>query len=318
MSTSSTTSGRETLPYPAVPEPVYPALVMPDGVGRKAVTVWSNGIALDADLYRPTVVASDAALPAVVLGHGWGGSKLTAERYAALFASAGMIALTFTQATWSDSGSPLQLVGDPPERDGANEATARVRFIRELVDPFAWTAGMRAAVDFIEGEPNVDPDRIGLWATSFGGGIAVQVAANDRRIKALSVQVAAIAPLSGPIADLARRRAIDTARGDAPAIPQGVDAWPSMSGTPFLAALAHYDPLSQVERLRMPTLIMDAGEEEMFQIADNGGRAAEILRTIPGNVVDYQVIDGINHYGIYFDGYEQGSSTSLAWFGRYL
>ena len=301
-----------------MPEPVYPALVMPDGVDRQAVTVWSNGIGLDADLYRPTTVEPDAALPAVVLGHGWGGSKLTPERYAALFASAGMITLTFTQPSWGDSGSPLQLVGDTPERDDANEALTQVRFIRELVDPFAWTAGMRSAVDYIEGEPNVDPERIGLWSTSFGGGIAVQVAANDQRIKALSVQVPAIAPLSGPIADHARRRAIDTARGDAPAIPQGVDPWPPMSGTPFLAALAHYDPLSQVERLRMPTLIIDAGDEELFPIADNGGRAAEILAAIPGNVVDYQVVPGIDHYGIYFDGYEHGSRTALAWFERYL
>jgi fermentation-respiration switch protein FrsA (DUF1100 family) len=51
-------------------------------------------------------VADEAALPAVVLGHGWGGSKLAAERYAALFAAAGMITLTFTQASWGDSGSP--------------------------------------------------------------------------------------------------------------------------------------------------------------------------------------------------------------------
>jgi len=299
-------------------EPDYPALVMPEGVGRQPVTVWSNGIDLDADLYRPTSVADDAALPAVVLAHGWGGSKLTAERYAALFAAAGMITLTFTQPSWGGSGSPLQLVGDRPARNGSNEAVTRVRFIRELVDPFAWAAGMRSAVDYIEGEPNVDPDRIGLWATSFGGGIAVDVAANDARIRALSLQVPAIAPLSGPIADHARRRAIDTARGDAPAIPQGIDAWPRMSGTPFMAALAHYDPLSQVERLRIPTLIIDAGNEELFPIADNGARAAEILADIPGNIVDYQVIPGIDHYGIYFDGYEHGSRAALAWFERHL
>lgn len=301
-----------------MPEPIYPPLVMPDGVGRQQVTVWSNGIGLDADLYRPTTVADDVALPAVVLGHGWGGSKLTAERYAALFASAGMITLTFTQPSWGGSGSPLQLVGDAPEHDGSNEAVTRVRFIRELVDPFAWAAGVRSAVDYIEGEPNVDPDRIGLWATSFGGGIAVDVAANDPRVKALSLQVPAIAPLSGPIAEHARRRAIDTARGDAPAIPQGVDAWPRMAGTPFMAALAHYNPLSQVERLRIPTLIMDAGDEELFPIDENGGRAAEIIRAIPGGVVDYQVVAGIDHYGIYFDGYEHGSRAALAWFERYL
>ncbi|MEU8824748.1 dienelactone hydrolase family protein [Streptomyces sp. NPDC048636] len=305
-------------------EPLYPPLVMPDGVDRGQVTVWSNGIALDADLYRPTTIDPDAALPAVVLCHGWGGSKLTAERYAALFASAGMITLTFTQSSWFGSGSPLQLLGDAPEfgkgaedRHG-NEALTRVRFIRDLVAPFAWTANLRAALDYLEGEPHVDPARIGVWATSFGGGVAVYLAAHDDRVKALTVQVAAIAPVSGPVADLARKRAIDTARGVIDAIPQGVDPWPDMAGTPFLAELARFDPLAQVDRLRMPTLIIDAGDDELFAIADNGGRAAQVLRTLPGTVVEYQVIPGITHYGIYFDGYEPGSRAALAWWKRHL
>ena len=298
-------------------EKTYPALVMPDDVDRTAVTVWANGIALDADVYRPATITGGSELPAVVLCHGWGGSKLTAERYAALFASAGMITLTFTQPSWFGSGSPLQQVGDLAERFEENEGVARVRVIRELVDPFVWTAGVRAALDYIEGEPSVDTDRIGLWATSFGGGIAVQQAAHDRRVKALVVQVAAIAPLAGPVRDLARQRAIDTARGNAPAVPQGVDAWPGMVGTPFLAHLVHYDPMSQVDRLRMPTLIIDAGDEELFPTVDNGQAASEILRD-NGTVVEYQVIPGIDHYGIYFDGYEPGSRAALAWWGEHL
>ena len=302
-----------------MPEPVYPPLVMPDGVERHQATVWSNnGIALDADVYRPTTIESDAALPAVVLCHGWGGSKLTAERYAALFASAGMIALSFTQGSWFGSGSPLQLVGDAPVADDANEAVARVRYIRELVDPFAWITNLRAAIDFLEGEPNVDPARIGLWATSFSGGIAVYQAAHDDRVKALALQVPAIAPLGGPIADHARKRAIEMARGTAAPIPQGVDAWPNMAGTPHLGAMAHYNPLAQVGRLRIPTLIRDAGDEEMFPIAENGQAAARILRSISDTEVDYAVIPDITHYGIYFEGYEKGSQDALAWLERHL
>ncbi|TQC43192.1 hypothetical protein EEB14_44490 [Rhodococcus sp. WS4] len=302
-----------------MPEPVYPPLVMPEGVARHQTTVWSGtGIALDADVYRPTTIASDIALPAVVLCHGWGGSKLTAERYAALFASAGMITLSFTQGSWYGSGSPLELVGDPPGADDANEAVARVRYIRDLVDPYAWVSNVRSALDYIEGEPNVDPDRIGLWATSFGGGVAVYQAAHDDRVKALALQVPAIAPLRGPIADYARKRAIDMARGDAAAIPQGVDAWPNLTGTPHLGALTHFSPLAQVERIRIPTLIRDAGEEEMFPTPENGERAAQILRTVPGGDVDYEVIPGITHYGIYFEGYDKGSQDALAWLERHL
>lgn len=295
----------------------YPPLVMPDNVRRHQVTVWSAGMALDADVYRPTSIGPGTRVPAVVLGHGWGGSKLTAERYAALFASSGMITMTFTQGSWFDSGSPLQLVGSAPDLDDALEATTRVRFIRDLVDPFAWITNMRSAVDYIEGEPDVDPERIGLWGTSFGGGIAAHLAANDPRIKVLAVQVAAIAPLRGPVAAFARTRAIDTARGDAPAMPQGIDGFPNMSGTPHWAALAHYDPMSQLDRLRIPTVITDAGNEELFAINDNGGRAAALLRAA-GVDVEYSVIPGIDHYGIYFDGYEHGSRAAHTWFQRYL
>ncbi|MCK8642357.1 alpha/beta hydrolase [Mycobacterium colombiense] len=298
-------------------EKEYPPLIMPDNVRRHQATVWSLGIALDADVYRPTSIEPGVRVPAVVLCHGWGGSKSTAERYAALFASSGMIALTFTQGSWFGSGSPLQLVGSVPDLEDGNEALARVRFIRDLIDPFAWVTNLRAAVDYIEGEPDVDPDRIGLWGTSFGGGVAMYLAANDRRVKALAVQVAAIAPLRGPAADYARRRAIDTARGDAPSMPQGIDAFPNLAGTPDLASLAHYDPMSQLDRLRAPTVITDAGNEEIFPIAHNGARAAEVLRAA-GVEVEYSVVDGIDHYGIYFDGFEPGSRAAHTWFQRHL
>ncbi|WP_067834309.1 alpha/beta hydrolase [Nocardia lijiangensis] len=298
-------------------EQTYPPLVMPEGVLRETTTIWSNGIPLDADVYRPATIDPGAALPAVVLCHGWAGSKHTAERYAALFASAGMIALTFTQSSWFGSGSPLQLVGAAPERDDNNEALTRVRFLRDLVDPFAWTANLHAALDYIEGEPNVDTARIGIWGTSYGGGVAVYTAAHDHRVKTLVVQVPAISLGQGPVAELARRHAIDAARGKADAIPQGIDRFPTPEGTPHLATMAHFDPLTQVERLQMPTLIIDAGREELFPTPDNGHRAAEILRAA-GTVVEYQVIPDITHYGIYFDGYQPGSRAALDWFERYL
>lgn len=301
-----------------MPEPTYPPLVMPDGVERRPVTIWSNGIALDGDVYRPTNVASDAALPAVVLCHGWGGSKLTGERYAALFAAAGMITVTFSQSGWFGSGSPVQLVGDATELDENNEASARVRLIRDLVDPVAWTANLLVVLSFIEGEPDVDRERIGVWGTSFGGGIAVHVAATDARVKALTVQVPALTLAGWPMADYARQRAIDTARGDAPAIPQGIDAAPQMEGTPYLATIAHFDPIRLVDHLRIPTLIIDAGDEDLFPTADNGRAAAGIIGNLPGAVVDYQVIPDIAHYGIYFDGYEPGSCAARDWFAKHL
>jgi hypothetical protein len=64
--------------------------------------------------------------------------------------------------------------------------------------------------------------------------------------------------------------------------------------------------------------MIDAGDEEMFAIAENCGRAFEQLRDRPGQVVNRQVIPGINHYGIHFDGYDASSRSALAWFERRL
>ena len=286
-------------------EPVYPPLVMPEGVTRKTVTIWSDGVALDADIYRSSAGSSSA--PAVVLCHGWGGSKLTCERHAAKFAAAGMITLSFTQASWF--GSAARPWSSP---------SSTVQILRELADPANWIQNFLAAIDYIEGETGVDVSRIGAWGTSFGGGIAMHCAANDPRIRALSVQVANVAPLAGPLRAHAQQRAITLARGSYDPLAEGFDTIPGLAGIGNLAKWTQYDPIGQLDRLDVPTLMMDAGNEEMFSIAENAGRASEILKAKPNQISHYEIIPGIDHYGIYFDGYEQSSLMALDWFQRHL
>jgi len=300
-------------------EPEYPQLVMPNTVERAAVKIWSNGVALDADIYRPKDLRGDQRAPAVVLSHGWGGSKSTGERYAAKFAAAGMVSLCFTYSGWCASGNNVLLAGERPELDEKNEGFAKVRFIRDVVDPVEWLQNYRSAVDYIEGEPNVDPDRIGAWGTSFGGGIATHHAANDDRIKVLAIQVASLASvLKGPLALHARQRAIDIARGMIAPVPQGIDAYPGLAGTPHLARFLQYNAIDEVSKLKVPTLMMDAGNEELFDITENSGKACDMLKSQATVPVRYKVIDGIDHYGIYFDGFEESSEAALEWFSRYL
>ena len=64
----------------------YPALVLPDSVMRTQITIWSNGIRLDRDLFGPKENLLDAQLPGIGLTHGRDGGKHTGERYAAKFA----------------------------------------------------------------------------------------------------------------------------------------------------------------------------------------------------------------------------------------
>ena len=299
---------------------VLPALVMPATVERTAVRIWSNGVALDGDIYRPKGLCGDRRVPAVVLSHGWGGSKASGERYAAKFAAAGMVSLCFTHGGWGSSGSRVVLAGDAPELDGDNEGIAKVRVVRELLDPLEWLQNFRCAIDYIEGEPNVDPNRIGAWGTSFGGGVAMHTAANDDRIKVLAVQVASLSVRSDALVKRGKKRAIDMARGDIASVPQGIDTdlFPRLAGTPHLARLLQFDVTKEAGKLGIPTLMLDAEHEEFFDVAENCGKAYAILKAQGAVPLRYQVVQDIDHYGIYFEGFEEGSDAALDWFSSYL
>src|SRR5438105_8926711 len=51
------------------------------------------------------------------------------------------------------------------------------------------TTDIRAAISFLSGEANIDPQRIGLLGTSYGGGLVTWVAGNDPRVKCVVAQV---------------------------------------------------------------------------------------------------------------------------------
>ena len=54
---------------------------------------------------------------------------------------------------------------------------------RQHLDSWGQVEDSRNAISFAETLPNVDPERLGLWGTSVGGGHALIVAAMDSRIK---------------------------------------------------------------------------------------------------------------------------------------
>jgi len=289
----------------------YPPLVMPPQVRRTEVTVWFNGVALEADLYRPAAADGHSRLPAVVLSHGLGGDKRTPERYAARFCAEGMICLAFTHAGWYGSqAQPVNVVSEAGQ--------PAMAYLREVVDPPVWAQACVCALDYIEGEPGVDVERIGLWGTSFGGGIAAICAAQDARVKVLAVQVPFLAPPDGPMRQLCKRRAIDQARGLVPFPPSPEDVYPGSEGRFQFGKFPQFDPLRALRGFDRPTLILDAENEELFRTELNGARAVESLRQEGNAQVAYHVIRDIDHYGIYFGGYEQSSALALDWFKTHL
>lgn len=128
---------------------------------------YSAGTWCAATLHRPAK-ACDESLPAILMLHGWGGIQdaMTAS-YVEEFTRAGYAVMSFDYRGWGDSaGMPRQVIS----------AHQRV------VDG-------DAALAFLKSQEGIDPRRIVLWGTSFGGGHAVQLAAEHPELAGAIAQV---------------------------------------------------------------------------------------------------------------------------------
>ena len=213
---------------------------------------------------------------------------------------------------------PMILVDGMPELGESNEATVRVRFAREVVDPLAWLEDFRAALDYIEGEPHVDTERIGIWGTSYGGGMVISTAATDDRPAAVVSQVGGLGVPWPELQAVAKKRNIDIARGDGEPIPQNMDKTGALRGTPHFGHMSLYNAVATARQIEVPTLLIDAENEELFDNRDHSKRVYEILRAKGDVQVRYEIIPGITHYGIYNEAFEQSTDLALKSFDLHL
>ncbi|MBV9411185.1 MAG: alpha/beta fold hydrolase [Acidimicrobiia bacterium] len=141
------------------------------GYTREDVTFDSHGTACAAWLYRPTGAKNP---PVIVMAHGFAAIRaLRLDAYAARFADAGYAVLVFDYRGWGDSA------GEP----------------RRVLDIRAQQLDWRAGVAYARSIKGVDTSRLVLWGTSFGGGHALHLAAEDHAVAAVIAQVPHI---SGP------------------------------------------------------------------------------------------------------------------------
>lgn len=119
------------------------------------------GITLAADMYIPKGV--DGLLPAIAVSGPFGAVKeQSSGLYAQQLAERGFLTVAFDPSFTGESG------GMP----------------RRVASPDINTEDFSAAVDFLSVQPNVDSGRIGVLGVCGWGGIAIQAAINDPRIKA--------------------------------------------------------------------------------------------------------------------------------------
>src|SRR5687767_360445 len=127
----------------------------------------SGGLRCAADLYLPDGAKAGAKLPGLVIGHGFTVVKEGLVEQGRRFAEAGFATLAIDYRNFGRSE------GEP----------------RGQLFPLNEAEDYRNGITYLESRPEVDPERIGIWGTSFSGGLVMYVGAVDRRVKAVVSQV---------------------------------------------------------------------------------------------------------------------------------
>lgn len=135
---------------------------------REKVSFPSGAVWCAGYLFLPEPqVGIGERLPVVILAHGFSGTMDRLHPHAERFAAGGIAALVFDYRSFGRSGGrPRQVVDLPGQRED-----------------------LRAAIAWVRGRDDLDPNRVALWGNSLGGAYVISVAADDPRIVAVVAQI---------------------------------------------------------------------------------------------------------------------------------
>jgi dienelactone hydrolase len=287
---------------------------LPDDVTFRRADILSEGTRIAAEVFAPKS-PKGKNLPTIVMSHGWGGREEALRPDAIKFAQAGYLVVAFDYRGWGNSDSRLVPVGKPENKNG--KLIAEVKEVREVVDPIDQTTDMMNTINWVASEKQCDPERIGLWGSSFSGGHVVYVAARDPRVKAFVSQVGSMDGrwVLGP--NLQKYTF-----GQGAARTHGVIGYPkprekfgSLTGAPVIEKFIGYAPIEDIGRCKnVAKLFIIAEKEELFDNKDNAILAHERATGVKKLVT----IKDIKHYGIYNEARDQAQKEAIAWFDEYL
>jgi uncharacterized protein len=134
---------------------------------KQKVNFQSEGLNVVGNLFKPqTFEEGDALLPAILVAGAMTGVKeQVAGQYAERITKDGYVTLVLDHRHFGESE------GDP----------------RQHEDPAKKMEDFKNAISFLSSLRGIDRDRIGACGISMGGGYMLQLAAFDRRIKAVSI-----------------------------------------------------------------------------------------------------------------------------------
>ncbi|MBB4759565.1 alpha/beta fold hydrolase [Amorphoplanes digitatis] len=253
---------------------------------------------LDTRFYLPS--GGDAKVPAVLLAHGFGGTKNSVSDDAESLADRGYAVLTWTARGFGASGGEIHL--DSPDYE--------VRDAQRLLD---WLAAQPRVLTDATGDP-----RVGVVGGSYGGALALLLAAQDPRVdaivplitwndlgRAFFPQSAAAVTAPGVFKKSWAGLFFGSGSSSAGGFPGGPAAAPrpagadpacgrfaadvcaaylkmATTGTPddaTTALLRRSSPASVIDRVKAPTLLIQGAVDTLFPLSEADANARGIAAT---------------------------------------
>ena len=244
-----------------------------------------SAVRLDTTVYLPAATPA----PAVLLAHGFGGSKTDLDSEANALAQHGYVVLAYTARGFGRSGGLIHL--DAPSYEVA-DASALISYLATLPQVLKDGPG--------------DP-RVGVAGSSYGGGLALLVSAYDKRVDAVAADITwndlseALFPNAaggqpGVFKKLWAGELFSSASGQnggacgrfAPDLCAAYQQ-AATTGDPdasILALLKASSPAGVLNRISAPTLLSQGEQDSLFPL----GQAAANARGIAANGTPLKVI----------------------------
>ncbi|MGR2770449.1 UilS family quorum-quenching N-acyl-homoserine lactonase [Photobacterium ganghwense] len=280
-----------------------------------------QGMFVSGHLYLPQTQSS-APYPVIILCHGFCGVKeLLLPAFAARFAEQGYAALTFDYRGFGDS-------------EGESGRLVPALQIEDIHAAIAWAAT----------QPNLDPSRIGLWGSSFGGANAMIAASQSQLVQCVVAQLTFAdgeSVICGDMsaeekekfmATLARMRDKKAKTGKEMMVPiskvlsdpqsveffnQFKDNFPVLNiKIPFLTVweTINHKPFKVLAELQKPLLIVAAGEDGVNPVSESQRLFAQA-----NEPKQLHIEPGATHYQVYSgEHFESVLKQELNWFNQYL
>lgn len=288
-----------------------------------------GGVSLHARVLRRPDLTMPA--PAVTVAHGFGGlAEAGLLHYAERFAEAGLVSIIHDhRGFWLSGGWP-----------------------RQDIDPWRQIFDWRRVITYLAGLPGLDPNRIGLFGSSYAGGHALVLAGSDPRIKAVVAQVPTISGyeqgerrnMSPESRDRLQdrfnadeRRQLHGAEPDRQLLISTDPDVPSAYKDPGMVAYENhfpvaelakfdrkvtlrstlkarmYDPGVWIGRISPTPLLMIVGTKDTLTPVDLALAAYESAGE-PKKLITYEG----DHFGAYVDHFEEAGGGATDWFVQHL